>query len=49
MDNIWWWYLFRYFEERVPAAPLPREYSLPLPAAWTASLAAWVPWLEGEE
>jgi len=31
IENIWWWYLFRYFESNVPAAPLPRVYSLPLP------------------
>lgn len=30
VSNIWWWYIFRYFEENVPG-PLPRVYSLPLP------------------
>jgi len=33
MDNIWWWYIFRYFETNVPPAPLPRSYELPLPSA----------------
>jgi len=31
MDNIWWWYIFRYFESNVPPCPLPRVYSAPLP------------------
>lgn len=38
MDNIWWWYIFRYFETNVPPCPLPREYSLPLPSPATAWL-----------
>ena len=30
MDNIWWWYVFRYAESGVPGE-VPRRYSLPLP------------------
>merc|ERR1719342_433625 len=30
MDNIWWWYVFRYAESGVPGE-VPRSYSLPLP------------------
>jgi len=30
MDNIWWWYVFRYAESNVPAE-VPRRYSLPVP------------------
>jgi len=30
LNKIWWWYIFLYFEGRVPIK-LPREYSLPLP------------------
>ena len=30
MDNIWWWFVFRYAEGNVPDQ-LPRRYSLPLP------------------
>ena len=30
--QIWWWYIFRYFECNVPAY-LPREFGLPVPKA----------------
>jgi len=30
MDNICWWYFFRYFETNIPAA-VPRVYSFPIP------------------
>jgi len=30
LDNIWWWYIFRYFESNI-RTPLPRIYSLPVP------------------
>jgi len=30
MENIWWWYVFRYAESGVPGE-VPRRYSLPLP------------------
>ena len=30
MNKIWWWYIFLYFEGRVPIK-LPREYGWPLP------------------
>jgi len=38
MDNIWWWWVFRYFEANVPPSPLPRQYSIPLPTALTGWL-----------
>jgi shingomyelin synthase len=30
LNKIWWWYIFNYFEGRVPAS-LPREYGWPIP------------------
>ena len=30
LNKIWWWYIFLYFEGRVPIK-LPREYGWPLP------------------
>ncbi len=30
LSNMWWWYVFRYFEGQVPVM-LPREYGWPLP------------------
>jgi len=30
LNKIWWWYIFLYFEGRVPSK-LPREYGWPLP------------------
>jgi len=30
LNQIWWWYIFLYFEGRVPIK-LPREYGWPLP------------------
>ena len=34
--QIWWWYIFRYFECNVPVN-LPREYGLPVPQAMVKS------------
>ena len=34
--QIWWWYIFRYFECNVPAY-LPREFGWPVPKAITHS------------
>jgi len=31
LDNMWWWLIFRYFETKIET-PLPRRYSLPIPA-----------------
>ena len=30
LNKIWWWYIFLYFEGRVPSK-LPREYGWPVP------------------
>ena len=40
MDNIWWWYAFRYAESNVPDE-LPRLYSLPLPRRMREGLSRW--------
>jgi len=31
MSSLCWWHLFSWLEARLPAAPLPNKYSLPLP------------------
>lgn len=49
MDNIWWWYIFRYFEASVPPCPLPRVYSLPLPHSWKERMVAWYCTLRGSQ
>jgi shingomyelin synthase len=30
LSNVWWWYIFRYFEIKV-GRPLPKRYNWPLP------------------
>ena len=40
MDNIWWWYVFRYAERNVPAE-VPRRYSLPVPRGMREGVARW--------
>ena len=36
--RIWWWTLFRWFEENVKTGPLPNGFNLPLPKALCKSL-----------
>ncbi|QQP40896.1 Phosphatidylcholine:ceramide cholinephosphotransferase 1like, partial [Caligus rogercresseyi] len=31
LSSMWWFPIFQYFEKVVPAKPLRREYSLPIP------------------
>lgn len=52
MDNVWWWYIFRYFETNI-YAPVPKSYSLPLPRSWRDRIAdqwdRFRGWRRGEE
>lgn len=36
--RLWWWSLFRWFEENVKSGPLPNGFNLPLPKALCKSL-----------
>ncbi len=37
-SRIWWWHLFRWFEENVKSGPIPSGFNLPLPKALCKSL-----------